>query len=853
MGGVGAKPGFKKPRVDATFSELLAEGWQPVSWNPYEMAAMRVSAGKVNRLQQDIVSGLKETNLALLKSEAPDGWRVPHIGPAFEGKPFAYTPGVKGTDSAELLAGMEGRQGARLGFTEQWAVPNKTADTLEAIFGRSPDLGAWDKVLAVPRFGKKAKLFGSLFQQVDFADRTLGSTTAGVIDNLAEVVIKTSTMHPVAASRALYRAGRDLLQVPVELAKLPVANVSSMRRAALRDELLGGKAIFADRPGITLKGVGDAGAKYGEDVSLITRDFMKELGRDAKGAVALRRLGNINGAMQRGLFDGVYVQAQITSLKKFILPRIMRQHPDWTDGQIMAAAAGEVNKMFSTLGEYQTIIKNPFIKKVARDLVFSTNESEALLRGAFSTVTGPNKRLWIEYHLGVYLALAATASVIHKVTTGEWLPTERLNPLETGGYGPLPVQYRAKFLAPDIPLKGRGGTNVTLDLVNQMDTVFRLLDPKSFATAREGLGPRAATTALTQKDFFGRPLSPWETAGQVAADLFEPIGGSNLRGALGVGPENEARLGKAGQGIQATGLNLRAEPNRALRDRIARESGLTKADGSLVTKWSDLEPSQVLEVRRKNPEFTDELTRRRDEAAAQGSEFAARSQRTEELNKRFTDAQLADDAVLAPGGSAPNPEKWRDNRAERQFGLRQRKEEIYASVLDRPARDALDKFYSILDANTTDSTIVKGTDWDKVDAAVAQLTPEEQDYIARNTGLGGTDTEKRYRADTKAIADSGYWDIGDNYARKLSKFLVGEEVSTADELTQKVREKARQKSNGSALVEEKLFDAFIAPYTEIVESARQAFRVKHRDLIPILLRWDWTGRSELNLALAGNQ
>lgn len=754
---VGATPGFKKPRVDATFTELLDEGWQPLSWNPYEMLAMRRGAGFQNRLQEDLVAGLKETGKALPKTEAPEGWRVPHVGPAFEGKPFAYTPGSKmASDPLARLAASE-QAGARLGFTEQWAVPNSTANLIEAIFGRSPDLGAWDKLAKIPRTGKQAKLFGSLFQQVDFSTRTLGATTASVIEELAETMTKAVTLHPVQAAQRLYQAGKNLLQVPMEIAKLPIANLAPARRAALRDELLSGKALFKERPGITLKGVGNAGAKYGTDVSLVTRDFMKEISTGVKGAVPLRRLANINGAVQRGLFDGVYVQAQTTALKKLILPRLMRQHPDWTDAQIMAAGADQVNKMFSTLGEYQTVIQNPFVKKVSRDLIFSTNESEALIRGAFSTVTGPNKWLWTEYSLGVYLSLATTANLINYAVTGEWLDPEKLNPLEKGGYGPLPVGYRRDFLAPEFPLKGRGGTKATLDLVGQMDTVFRLLDPKSFVTSREALGPRAATTAYTQKDFFGRPLSGKETALQVASDIFEPIGLGQVRGLTGLGAENEARLGKVGQATQALGVNLRAETNAQVRDRIARESGLKKADGTPVTKWSDLEPRQIPEVKAMFPDLAEELTRRRDEAAGQGSEFAQRAIHAEEVTQTFVKAQETDDSKLA-SGELP-PEKWRDQHAERGFGLRQRKEEIYASVSDPKATDALDKFYAILDRNSTDATIVKGTDWDKVDAEIAQLTPEEQDYIARNTGLGGTETEKRYRAETKAIADAGYFDL----------------------------------------------------------------------------------------------
>ncbi len=183
-------------------------------------------------------------------------------------------------------------------------------------------------------------------------------------------------------------AGRPLeavkaaAHIPQDLGNIVAANLSSGRRSALRDEILSGKSLFEERPGISLRGVSEAGWQQ-SDITLIKRNVRQaftEAAGDSLTATAKRNLGRLEAANERGLFDGVYPQAQTTALKNFILPRIMRQHPEWSDGQIMGQAADEVNKAFSTLGNYQTWFKNPYVQHLAHNLVFSTNEPEALLR-----------------------------------------------------------------------------------------------------------------------------------------------------------------------------------------------------------------------------------------------------------------------------------------------------------------------------------------------------------------------------------------------------------------------------------------------------------------------------------------
>lgn len=797
-GQFGAKPGFMKPRSDQSFSDILntvytkPDGSQvklePISWNPFEMAAIRKTAGEQFRAQSDLLAGLKETGMAVSADVAPDGWRVPRVGPAFEGKPFAFTPTAKDTGPMSRLAD-EGA--AAVGYTKRIAVPDKVANDIESIFGRQPSFGALDSVLSFGQKAKQSKLLLSLFQQMDFGARTLGALNAGVIDELAETVGKAARLQPGPAASHLVAAGRKFLAIPKDLAELPLANVSGAAQRRLRAGILDAKPIYKERPGITLKGVSEAGGKFGTDISLVTRDIMADIKKGPKpaylttGAVG-RRIRMVNAASQRGLFDGWYVQSQSTALKKTILPRIMRQHPDWTDAQIMAAGADEVNKMFSTLGEYQTAIKNPAVKKLARGLIFSTNETEALLRGAASTVVGPNKRLWTEFYLGTFLGLAAIAETVHYATTGEHLPVERLNPIDTDNdFGPLPVGYRTNFLAPDIPVKGRNNTKLTLDTVMQMDTIFRLLDPKAFVESRENVLPRAATNQITGKDFFGRPLKgPKDRIAQAAIDLAEPIGMGNLRAATGFGPDSESRIGTAGALLQTAGANVRAENNAALKDRLAVEwaksTGATKNDGSPITGWRDLDPLQRPQALESNPDIQRELEQRGEDAAKQGSEYgilaAKRKADAEAIRADNVRIQQEIDAkYIRPGEAIPIPGKgsaWRAEYNDHMYAIARQydaKETIdpftgkpYGSDMDK----AIEAYYTAFDAARKGTK----TDYDQMDKwrvdhpAEAALVDK---YLAGKNNTDMTEVVTAKKAAAKAVESSGFFALKDDAWAKI--------------------------------------------------------------------------------------
>ena len=716
-------PGFVKPRIDATFTDMLKAGWEPRSWNPFEMVAERRLAGARFREQRTFLNYAKNKGVAaVVDGPMEEGWRIPRVGPAFEGTRVVLESGQTISPKA-------------------WAVPNKVADLLESEVGRGPTDPTLKAIGTVVQTTKRLKLLGSFFQQVDFATRTGFATFGGSLDALL-------AGHPVAAVQRLAR-------LPANIGELAWANSSPARRKALRDQVLSGDSLIDGRA-ISIRGIAEQGARFGEDISILPRDInqtLRAIGSDVPAGTPLavvRQAGDkivaVERAMQNGLFDGVYVQAQITALKNFIVPRLTRQHPDWDDVRLMANAATEVNKMFSTLGDFQTIFKSQGWKNVVRNIFFSSNESESLIRATFSTVLGPNKALWGEFWVGGALFLAATAEAIHFAATGEGLPVGRFKLLEKGG--PLGVRYNSDALSPQIPiLKGRGGVNINLDLMGQMDTVLRMLNPRSFFEARESVPVRAIQNQLSGEDFFGRPLdTSGERIMQFASDVGVPIGAGNVLGAAGIGPENEGRLDVVGQAIQATGLNLRAETTPDLLERKAQEQ--------FGKPFGELEPHER-KILDEDEALKTELDQRRETSALRGSEGAERSLAAEEARQATQDEQLASDASLDDGQLSPDA--WRSQRRLRLAELRGALGQIFGEgerATDTPSQQLAAKVEEFTDEQGQ-------VDWDQVDAWLGGLPAEDREFITRNTGLSDTPKEAEYRKALSEADDFGYFTFDD--------------------------------------------------------------------------------------------
>lgn len=753
---LGATPGYAKPRTDATFSELLAEGWEPQSWNPYEMAALRVQAGVRFREGKELVQFLKDAGVAVkVEGAIPEGYRVPRVGPAFEGKPYAFTPSAR---PGELL---DTSPGSVVAYTNKFAVPESVAERIETIFGREPSFGkVLDGVIHTGEKVKRLKLFGSLFQQVDFGTRATGSTLAGMLEQMRQG-------HPIGAAKLSVKA-------PVTIGKMMMANVNPKYREGLLDDVLSDTPLFKGR-GVSLKQVSEAGWK-GHDTSVVRDTVRASLDDAVKGpgnpklvGAPLRALKRLNQATQDGLFDGVYRVAQIAAIKDHIGPRLLAQHPDWTDAQIARAIADNVNMRFSTLGDYQTLIQNPFVKKMARGLIFSTNESESLIRQTLAAVWGGDRVMATEYLLGTALGLAVAANGIHYLTTGEMLPGDRYSPVNIKDGKPA---YNSRFLAPNVPLKGRGGTDVTLDLVGQMDTVFRLLEPKSFIQARENVIPRAAATQLAGKDFFDRPLKgPGDRIATALNETLMPIGGQQVAGALKSADklgrldpyvtESEGRLGTVGQALQGTGMNFRAETNTQLRDRLAQ--------AKYGKPWSELTSLQKGEVETANPQQFQELETRRDEGVASGQEWAIQQKSAETIRTDRTAAEAKAAAQFAKDGDGV---ALRDALSSAADVARGEFKQLYGDqpfAPTVPEDQAVRAYFDAMDASRDAYGRIDQDAFEKTLAGVEKdWTEGQKQYVDAFLGRRKEHSDpvmQRYYDDLAAIRDSGYWDVEKDKAK----------------------------------------------------------------------------------------
>lgn len=772
--GIGTKPGFLKPRVDATFTELLEAGYEPVSWNPYDMMALRRIAGVEYRESRELVKKLKAWDSALPAHEAPkDGWRVPEVGPAFEGRAFALP------------------EGAGVGYTERYAVPNQIADVLENLYGKAPTMSVAGKnVLPILRhFGggaKRAKLFGSFFQHIDFTQRV------GFVS---------------ATPTALMRG--SLTKYPTLVGRLAKVSLSKASREDLVTRILSTDPIIPNST-ISPRMIAEEGWNVGGDTSIVRRSLTSFLDETYKGvktgnvAAATRRVNQIGKFFEDGLFDGVYRESQLYALENFIVPALKRNHPTWNDRQLAGSAAEEVNKMFSTLGDWQTVFSSPATKELTRALIFSTNETESWIRMAVSGLHGENKRLWQEYGLGMLVFLGLTANLIHVVSTAirdgkpEPLPLDRYTPITTNDpYGNVfGLGYNTKFLSPDLPFLGRNGTRLGLDIVGQADTAFRwILDPPGALTSRYNVLPRAIMNQATGDDFYGRSIESGPGGipgriGQFLSDMYMPIGAGNVAEigrqlspeVAGAIPEGEGRLGVSGSAAQITGVNVRAETTADLLNRLTEEGDYYSSAGKRITKYADLEPHQKKSFD-DNQQVQAELELRGKTAVVRGNERAQLTQTLEQIDSdrysqeealvgEFQAKQINGEAFRDRYGDIQGESAVQKARLDDAFQIFKKTGEMPSDPLQR----ALTEYYQAHDDARTPSGRY---DFEKAQSNMDRLngswTPEQKAYVERNTGLTKHPPEiQKFLKDQETLKP--YWELRDKVAAEFPLFAQAKDA-----------------------------------------------------------------------------
>jgi hypothetical protein len=737
-GALGRRPGFKFPRQNATFDEMLDAGFEPLFWNPYEQWRVSRLMGVRYRQQVQLIDDFKRVGIAVPDAGGVGikGWRTPKVGPAFEGKPFA---------NAET---------GQTGFTRRWLVPNEFANRLENMYGVPVNLGTVRvggrdidllKAIDVATFlPKRAKLFASIFQQRDFLQRNLTGTWATMVDELR-------AGRPVEAVRALARW-------PKSVYEMVQANLGPGARERLLKEWNSTTPLVEGRPGVHPRGLVEAGLSR-FDVTLLPQnlDEIPRLAAADAGMLGVKRVmrlvGDAESAMRRGLFEGWYPAAQLTDIKNNIAPQFAKKFPNLSDEALNGMIAQFTNIKYSTITAEQSVFQNRFIREILRRVFFSIGESEGLLRQATQAIRGPNAALWRKQWIAAYLGVMATANLIHFASTGENLPFDRYVPISKDNFGPLPFGYNRDFAAPNIPLTGRTGTEILLDVVGQMDTALRILNPVGFVTSRESVPIRAIENQVQAKDFFGRPIDEvgpggiYSRTAQLADDLFSPIGPGELTrlaadripGAEGVLSPGEERLGTQGRLIQATGLNVRSEVTGKLLDRTAQ------AMFGLDYDNPKLGPNERLDVQ-QSPDVQTELRLRRETAVERGDQisiyYAAREGRIEEFNQ--TVAAVAEE--LGPGKQFRNRlTELQQERATRLDEVEQFNAEAIKLLGEREPREhrldrALRAYFDALEEAKLEDPVTGDFDFAKQRTVLAALREqwgedvidEVEEFVHRN-------------------------------------------------------------------------------------------------------------------------
>jgi len=631
------RPGFEFARSGATYSEMRALGFEPLFWNPFEQINQSAKMGLRHRQQSQLIEALKQAGDEIIRpwdkgeSGIPADWRIPKVGPAFEGKPFAAIDPATGKET--------------VGWTRKWIVQNRVANKLENMYGKTPSMGSihvggrdidLNKVIDTATFiPKQSKLFLSFFQDIDFLSRLGFGSFTGAVDALQRGQPLTAVKHLLS----LPRGAAELLMARVPYQMVPArtklgAKIGPARRRALRDSALKDTTpILEGRPGVNRRELMLSALNLRDrtilppDMDKIVRDIATETGA-MKVKSAARAVADFEKMLRDGLFEGTYPAVMWRDIISNIAPSMARMYPDLTDAQLVARIASVANTKYSTIPEVMSAIQNRVLRYGLLRLFFSIGESEGLLKQSLGVLTGPNKEFWTKHWLGGYVFLIASANAIHFASTGKGLPSERYSPVSKDSWGPLPFSYNTKFAAPDIPVGGEYGTAVRLDLVGQMDTAFRVLDPQSFVTSRFSVPVRAAMNQATGENFYGAPIDDVGPGGvvsrtaQLGLDMFSPIGVGGVAervaretvpGAEDLIPKDPSGLSMTGEVIEATGLNLRASLRRNLLERQAMEQ--------FQKPYEQLTQLELFKIK-EDPDLKKKLMDMDIEASGRGDVFA---------------------------------------------------------------------------------------------------------------------------------------------------------------------------------------------------------------------------------------
>jgi hypothetical protein len=755
----GAAPSFiRGRRLEGGIGDILANraDLDLRTWNPVDYVNMRIAEGIKYRAALTLRNRLEAKGFAVAQSAAPEGWIVPQH-PIFQGNQFRrITPrnATTAENAAEIVRARSERLGERatrleqmapdemvggLTVRESMATPPEVAKYLDHVFGASAfgDSLPLHVIRTLSSSAKMVKVFGGLFQHVDYTLRQLGM-------GIGEAASGRVTMAPRSVGVSLRATLRGF--VPGLDNRMLRFDVTDPTRAALT------------RNGIQLDG--------GLDIMERSfRDLLAEPGFLTRAGVTDNRATKMAKAAIDYISSGAYLKAHrehVLSAGEMHVKRFM-QAGDSLD-LAAAKAAKLTNEQFSALPQWQSVFQNPTTRDALRTVFFSPNEAEAWWRNFLKPARGVVRRdigevgAGVRFYGGIMGSTVVMANMIHMASTGELLPSDRYNPMDTSRKSPLgiPFTYNTRFLRPTLPFKGPLGQDVYLDLLGQADTPLRwALDPlfgtKSRLSVPASVAVQTAPMLSGQpgRTFSGAPIHTEDVPGY-AASIVAPMPAQSFI-------EERSRIGTGGAGLQAGGLNVSSEPLREMIGRRYEE--ITGRPFNPEVNYIDAR--QMPELK---PLF-DELTRRGIEFESPGAMETA--QRQQFLAETEVNAHLPEKArgVVSnrPGAGIAFTDAYKDlqTAAANAVGVDMLGEDLNAP--ETPEGQALQAYRDLDPSDYFDSTTYE-TDWggffaerDRLKKALPPVTQKALDSRLLSQDTDVQRAEPRYKA--AAQLNSAYHDI----------------------------------------------------------------------------------------------
>lgn len=673
-----------------------------------------------------------------------------------------------------------------------YAVPNRIADTLEEELGRRhawnvnvPEGLLRDLPIRAARFVGAARPGSQRVNMVTFMSRFLNAGKTAkfalapmqIVDMQARLVtdqMGAALIQPRGAWRSL--RDRDMaLHNGLPILKTP-QTLYSLFRDFLRPPETRKRMVLdlvnSDTP-LYPSGF-DADQKWSKishrmmvQEGLASRDTQRfiETGMRENIIQAIREVGNelpggirqANTAIQfmrEGMFDVYYRRIMHEVMESVEIPRQIRLHRDWTDRQVVAEAARVTNVKMSSHRPWQQTVGNPNLRFWIKAPFISFSEQQTWFARYFEAIPGlgnTSPQSFIGPIVGMMILGGVATEMFNLAFNQRPAPLESFIPFRRDNEAPLGWSYSGRFLRPYLPWpQGRGGRGWNLDLMGQADTPFRFLRPDDALLSRIGIVPRAFWNQLQGGTFFGEELNPLQRVSQFALDSMFPIGAESTVQALrdvvpGVGSvvaEAEGRLGTWPNLIQGfSGFNLTAETNAQLRERAARrlfQAGYDEIEPfqrSMIseTLGDELRQSAAVSARRQN-----------SWGLYQNGMYGIDDARVElyhnlkALMQQVGNPTTTKEAIL---------DNYFNEKTERRAGKQALRREHQTEDPEREPRDEnealLDSYYDLIDQATfrqdpesTTGGVFIGDVYNRAhDQFMAQLTPEQQQYVLRNTNF----------------------------------------------------------------------------------------------------------------------